>query len=191
MSVGRSAGALMLIGCLLAGLSVVVALTGGAAGLGSASIGGILVDGYLLCIGLGLVGVAAAAVPIVHHAATRAGFGIAGIGLVVIAIGSIVSLTAADPLASPAIVLMLLGLLLAVAGIVIGGLSMIRDRGVDRLIGFAMLVGVVLPPIAIALGPANLPGTAVLYSAGALLILGGLMAIGVIAVRSEDAVEAS
>jgi len=172
----RIGGVLLIAGTVAAGVWALI--FGSPAGPDEARAGSWLVNALMILIGAGAAVVATTAARPMDGRLTRAGLGIAAIGLTGITLGQtmVVIPAGSNELAStPWVLLVGGGFLAAVIGALVVGVSLARSRDLGaRLVGLALLAG----PLSLPLAPAiSLP---LHVDAGAVVLVGlGVSVVGV------------
>ena len=193
MRLGQIGGALAIGGWALIVIAIAIAATGGAVGIGTAEIGGLVLAAALTLIGSGAALVGIAGQSPLDGRAVR-------IGLVILAVGLVSSLGSSiiaagsqdDPLASvPFIVFFLLGAAATALGAVVTVLSLLSTRGLARILGALLAAGLALLTLAWILGsrpsdiqsPGGVGGILALLG-GIAIVLGGA-GVGALAIRGD------
>jgi hypothetical protein len=188
MTLARIGGLSVIGGWALLVIAGALAVAGGSVGLGSRSIGGVVMAASLVLIGAGGAVVAVAGPRPLDGRVLRIGLGILGIGILGLAGSSIAAARLAyDPMEDgPSVVLLLAGGLATWTGAPVTVLALLLAPGGPRAVGAAFVAGLLLLVLAgVAnenVGPilAGLPAIV-----GGSLVIGSGIGLGVLAIRGE------
>ncbi len=164
-------GALLLAGLLGMGL-VVIALSGGAVGLGTSDANGLLLGACSAALGLG-AGLLSLSARSGYPTLLRLALGLDAVGWIGLAVSARAN---TGPDTSPLLLVLLVSLALAAIGAVVTSIGLLRMQGLLRLAGVVLLVGVV--GLALENGMWSAPSTVLV--AGIPL---GFFLVGLVSVR--------
>jgi hypothetical protein len=188
VAIDRAGGILVLIGTAFTFVAVVAAAAGLAVGLGRTDPAGLAVDVAMACVGVGALLLGLAGDPPLDRRATRIGLLGLGVGLLAVGASAILAGTSTtDPLASlPIVVLTVAGFCLVPIGLAITAIALLVDGGRSRLVGAALVVGMIVAVVALAVrDQTGMAG--ILPAAAFLLIASGAAGIGLLAVTGARA----
>lgn len=188
MTLARLGGLSLIGGWALLVIAGAIVVAGGSVGIGSGSIGGVVMAASLVLIGAGGVVVAVAGPSLLHGRLVRVGLGILGLGILGLAGSSIAAARLTyDPLEDgPTVVLLFAGGLATMVGAPVTVLSLLLTPGRPRVVGAAFVAGLLLLVLA---GVANQYVGSTRACAPALvgdsLVIASGIGLGVLALRGE------
>jgi hypothetical protein len=188
MRLDRIGGSLVIGGWGLVTLTGLIFAMGGSVGIGTNSVGGLVLAGGLGLVAAGAVTIGASGPPLLHGRAARVGLAMFGIGLFSMIGAAVMAGTSAyDPMESiPTIVLLLLGGWTGFVGALVTVLALLRAPGRPRRLGSLLLGGlgscVVGATLSNTWGTGRLDGVGVALVAlgGVAIVLGGI-GVGLVA----------
>jgi len=135
----RLGGITLLIGGVLGLGLVVIALSGGAVGLGTSDANGLLVGACAAALGLGAAGLTLSS-STGHSRLLRLGLGLDAVGFIGLAVSAGAN---TGPDTSPLLLVLLAAVALSGIGAIVTAIGLLRMPGLLRLAGGALLLGMV------------------------------------------------